>query len=336
MPGFTRCALDLGLFCLTPGELMLPLLLLGLLFAVGAWSAGQDDKAHRSRLKRGTRLALLLTLVSLAMSAWFVFFEPTAIRSSSSDPASQAFWVFSASLLAAGLSLLCGMGAYALGGALFGRRNRRNDRLLIAIDGPAASGKGTLARRVAAHYGLRWLDTGLIYRAVARDVAAAGRALDDVAAAVEAARALDANSLQDERLRGPNAGDAASIVAKIPEVRAALLAYQRDFARKGDGAVLDGRDIGTVVCPDAHVKIFVTASDEARAQRRYLEHQSRGEAVGYEELLADIRARDARDRERAAAPMMAAADAVTLDTTSLDADKAFAAAVSIIERARLR
>ncbi|MET0409002.1 MAG: (d)CMP kinase [Hyphomicrobium sp.] len=202
--------------------------------------------------------------------------------------------------------------------------------LIIAIDGPAASGKGTLAKRIAAHYGLAWLDTGLLYRAVARDVVAAGGDLEDVKAAEGAARSIVAQTLADPALRGPKAGDAASIVAKIPEVRGALLEYQRAFAAQDGGAVLDGRDIGTVVCPHARVKIFVTASDEARAHRRFLEHQARGEGVTYDELLADIRKRDARDSGRSAAPMIAAADALRLDTTELDAEKAFEAALRLI------
>lgn len=203
--------------------------------------------------------------------------------------------------------------------------------LIIAIDGPAASGKGTLARRIASHFGLPWLDTGLLYRAVARDVLASGGALDNIAAAEAAARAIAAGTLDDPALRGPKAGDAASIVAKIPEVRAALLDYQRAFAGQDGGAVLDGRDIGTVVCPGAHVKVFVTASDEARAQRRFLEHQGRGENISYDDLLTDIRRRDARDRERSAAPMLAARDAMHLDTTELDANQAFDAMMSLIK-----
>jgi cytidylate kinase len=203
--------------------------------------------------------------------------------------------------------------------------------LIVAIDGPAASGKGTLAKRIAVHFSLPWLDTGLLYRAVARDVLAKGGALDDVVVAEGVARFLAAETLGDPALRGPRAGDSASIVAKIPEVRAALLDYQRAFAGQEGGAVLDGRDIGTVVCPRAHVKIFVTASDEARAQRRFLEHQERGEDVTYDELLADIRLRDARDRGRSAAPMLAARDALHLDTTELDADRAFDAALRLIE-----
>jgi cytidylate kinase len=204
-------------------------------------------------------------------------------------------------------------------------------RLIVAIDGPAASGKGTVARKLAEHLGVPYLDTGLLYRAVARDVEASGGQLEDAAAAVVAARSIDAQTLNDPGLRGPHAGDKASIIAKIPAVRAALLDYQRDFARNGaHGAVLDGRDIGTVVCPDAHIKIFVTASDEARAERRYLEHQGRGEAIPYETVLDDLRRRDARDRDRNVAPLEPAADALHLDTTSLNAEEAFAAILALI------
>jgi len=203
--------------------------------------------------------------------------------------------------------------------------------LIIAIDGPAASGKGTLAKRLAEHLGVSYLDTGLLYRAVARDVVASGRNLEDIAAAIVAAKAVDAQSLGDPGLRGPLAGDAASIVAKIPDVRAALLDYQRNFARNAErGAVLDGRDIGTVVCPDAHIKIFVTASDEERARRRHLEHQGRGETVSYERVLDDLRRRDARDSGRSIAPLEAAADALHLDTTSLDPHQAFAAVLELV------
>jgi cytidylate kinase len=209
-------------------------------------------------------------------------------------------------------------------------------RSIIAIDGPAASGKGTLAKRIAAHFMLPWLDTGLLYRAVARDVLLRGGNLDDVATAEAAARSIIAETLADPGLRGPRTGDAASIVAKIPEVRAALLDYQRTFALQDGGAVLDGRDIGTVVCPNAHVKIFVTASEDARARRRFLEHQIRGEEVAYEDLLADIRRRDARDSGRTAAPMLAASDALHMDTTELDADQAFAAALQLIETRKIR
>jgi cytidylate kinase len=206
-----------------------------------------------------------------------------------------------------------------------------SETLIIAIDGPAASGKGTLAKRLAEHLGVPYLDTGLLYRAVARDVVASGRNLEDIAAAIVAAKAVDAQSLGDPGLRGPLAGDAASIVAKIPDVRAALLDYQRNFARNAErGAVLDGRDIGTVVCPDAHIKIFVTASDEERARRRHLEHQGRGETVSYERVLEDLRRRDARDSGRSIAPLEAAADALHLDTTTLDPDQAFNAVLGLI------
>ena len=204
--------------------------------------------------------------------------------------------------------------------------------MIIAIDGPAASGKGTLAKRVAAHFGLPWLDTGLLYRAVARDVLKAGKTLEDVQAATAAARRLEAGSLSDTRLRGNGIGDAASVVGKIPEVRAALLKLQQDFAAQPGGAVLDGRDIGTVICPKADVKIFVTASPETRAKRRFLERTARGETITYEAILEEIRRRDERDTERAAAPMRPAPDAFLLDTTNLDIEAAFNTAVGEITR----
>ncbi len=204
--------------------------------------------------------------------------------------------------------------------------------MIIAIDGPAASGKGTLAKRLAETLGFHCLDTGLLYRAVARDTARNGFRLDDRWAALIAARSLDAATLDDPVLRGAAAGEAASIVARIPEVRAALLDYQRSFARKAPGAVLDGRDIGTVVCPDAAVKIFVTASSEERARRRFKELTTRGDAPPYEEVLADIRARDKRDSERSAAPLFVAPGALVLDTTTLNADQALEAAMAIVRQ----
>lgn len=204
--------------------------------------------------------------------------------------------------------------------------------MIIAIDGPAASGKGTLAKRVAAHFGYACLDTGLLYRAVARDLRAAEQPLDDVAAAEWAARSLDPASLDDAGLRHPGVGEAASVVAKIPEVRAALLAVQRDFAAQEPGAVLDGRDIGTVVCPDADVKLFIKAQVEIRARRRYEELKKRGEPVTYERVLETIKARDARDSGRADAPLAIAPDALLLDTTNLDIEAAFDAAVGLIKR----
>ena len=207
--------------------------------------------------------------------------------------------------------------------------------MIIAIDGPAASGKGTLARRVAERFGFACLDTGLLYRAVARDVLAMGGDLEHEATAAAAARVLDAASLDDPGLRLPGIGDKASIVAKFGPVRAALLAFQRDFARRLPGAVLDGRDIGTVVCPDADIKIFVTADVAIRARRRFEELRARGEVVTYERILEVIRRRDARDSERADAPMRAAADAVRLDTSQLGIDEAFEVVVQLIDRKRL-
>jgi len=204
--------------------------------------------------------------------------------------------------------------------------------MIIAIDGPAASGKGTLAKLVARHWGLPCLDTGLLYRAVARDVHARGFRLPDTWSAVAMARSLDPSSLDDPGLRSPGTGEWASIVASISEVRAALLDYQRAFAAQPGGAVLDGRDIGTVVCPAADVKIFVTASPEVRARRRFLERQDQSGAVTYETGLADIQRRDARDAGRESAPMRPAADATLLDTSDLDIEAAFDAAVGLIKR----
>ncbi len=205
--------------------------------------------------------------------------------------------------------------------------------MIIAIDGPAASGKGTLAQRIAGHFGYVWLDTGLLYRAVARDVLAAGADLEDADGAARAATALDAGSLGDPALRSTAVGEAASVVAKHPAVRAALLDFQRNFARTPPGAVLDGRDIATVICPDADVKIFVTADVEVRARRRFEEYVRRGEKVTYEEVLDVIRQRDARDASRSAAPLVQAPDAVLLDTSSMDIETAFAAALDIISHA---
>jgi cytidylate kinase len=204
--------------------------------------------------------------------------------------------------------------------------------MIIAIDGPAASGKGTLAKRIAQHFGLAHLDTGLLYRAVARDVRKQGQALDDVAAATAAAGNLDPATLDDPALRDPGLGEAASIVARIPQVREAILAYQRDFAHRPEGAVLDGRDIGTVVCPDADVKLYVTASPEVRAERRHREKIGRGEAATYEAVLEDIRRRDERDAGRDVSPMRPAEDAFLLDTSNLDIEAAFDTAVGVISR----
>src|SRR5712691_351532 len=206
--------------------------------------------------------------------------------------------------------------------------------MIITIDGPAASGKGTIARRVAEHYRLPHLDTGLLYRGVAIRLLDRGHALDDGTAAAVAARELDLASLDAKRLRQRSIGEAASRVAVFPEVRAALLKLQKDFAHRPEGAVLDGRDTGTVIVPEADVKIFVTASAEMRAARRLRELAAKGEEMTLDAVLAAIRERDRRDSERAIAPLKPAPDAVLLDTTDLDIEAAFRAALSIVEVAR--
>jgi CMP/dCMP kinase len=206
--------------------------------------------------------------------------------------------------------------------------------MIIAIDGPAGSGKGTLAKRLAGHFGLPHLDTGLLYRAVALSLIDAGLPVSDASAAARAAASLDIARLDSSRLKGRGMGDAASIVSAYQPVRDGLLALQRRFAAQPGGAVLDGRDIGTVVCPEADAKLFVTATPEERARRRHLELLSRNEGAEFEVVLADIRRRDERDSTRSAAPLRPADDAVILDTTTLDADAAFAAALGIVERVR--
>lgn len=206
--------------------------------------------------------------------------------------------------------------------------------MIIAIDGPAASGKGTLGKRLAAHYGLRHLDTGLLYRAVAQAVLDSGHALDDVARAVAAAQALDPTQFDETALKSHAAGEAASVVSAIPQVRAALFQLQQDFAAVPPGAVLDGRDIGTVICPRAEVKIFVTALAEVRAQRRALEMRRFGQIADETAILADIRRRDERDSKRTVAPLKPAPDAHILDTSDLDIDAVLRHAIAIVEEAR--
>jgi len=202
--------------------------------------------------------------------------------------------------------------------------------MIIAVDGPAASGKGTIARALAGHYGLPHMDTGLLYRAVALNLWRWG---GDPASEFEALRACDMLSIdpEDEELRSEPVSRIASAVTAYPAVRAALLERQQAFASQPGGAVLDGRDIGTVIAPNADVKLFVTASPEVRAERRARELETRGMPAHYDEVLADIRARDERDSERATAPLKPAADAIILDTSNLDAESAVAAAIHLTE-----
>ncbi len=197
----------------------------------------------------------------------------------------------------------------------------------VAIDGPAAAGKGTISKAVAAHFGFAHLDTGLLYRAVGAKVLAGE-------AAIAAAEALDPIDLEGTDLRTPDVAQAASEVAVIPQVRAALVAFQQSFSMREGGAVLDGRDIGTVICPQADAKLFVTASADCRAMRRFQELTAKGMDIAYETVLADVKERDARDRNRATAPLLPADDAVLLDTSDLTIDDAVAQAIAIIEAAR--
>ncbi|MCY4290057.1 MAG: d(CMP) kinase [Aestuariivita sp.] len=198
---------------------------------------------------------------------------------------------------------------------------------VVAIDGPAAAGKGTVARAVAGHFGLSYLDTGLLYRAV-------GLAVNRGKDAIAVAQKLDLSQLNDRELRTQAAAEAASKVACEPDVREALIATQREFAQRRNGAVLDGRDIGTVICPNANVKLYVFASPEVRAARRYNELTMQGSECDYQTVLKKVQDRDALDEERATAPLAAAVDAKMLDTTSLKIDEAVARAISIIEQAR--
>jgi CMP/dCMP kinase len=208
--------------------------------------------------------------------------------------------------------------------------------MIIAIDGPAASGKGTLGKRLAHHYGYRHLDTGVIYRAVAKAMLDHGFDLADEARAVAAAMGLDPEDFGNPELKTQRIGEAASVVSAIPAVREVLVNFQRQFAADPPGAVLDGRDIGTVICPHADVKIFVVADPQVRAQRRTLEARARGEAADEAAVMADILKRDERDRNRMAAPLKAAADAHILDNSSLDIEASVRAAIAIVEAALAR
>lgn len=204
--------------------------------------------------------------------------------------------------------------------------------MIIALDGPAASGKGTIARRLAAHFRLPHLDTGLLYRAVGAKALAEHVNFEDAAALERLAAALDLAALDPETLKSGAVGEAASRVAALPGVRAKLLTLQQDFAHQPGGAVLDGRDIGTVIAPQAEVKIFVTATPEARAARRHAELVQRGEAVSFEQVLADIVKRDERDSGRASAPLIRADDAEILDNTHLGVEESWQAALAIVAR----
>lgn len=206
--------------------------------------------------------------------------------------------------------------------------------MIIAIDGPAASGKGTLAKRLAAYYDFQHLDSGLLYRAVAKAVLDAGAAPDNKAAAIAAAQTFDPDRYAEDVLKGDEVAKAASFVAALPEVRAELVAFQRSFAKKKPGVVIDGRDIGTVIVPDADVKIYVTATAQERAHRRILELRGRGDAVDERKVLDDILQRDERDMNRPVAPLKQAKDAYLLDTTHLDIGAAVRAAVDIVEAVR--
>jgi CMP/dCMP kinase len=206
--------------------------------------------------------------------------------------------------------------------------------MIIAIDGPAASGKGTLAKRLAAYYGYRHLDTGVIYRAVAHVMLTAGLDLNDEVKAAEIAIRLDTGTFADPALKSQAVGSAASVVSALPKVREALVRFQREFAASPPGAVLDGRDIGTVICPDAEVKIYVVADPRIRAHRRTLEARGRGEAADEDAVLADILARDERDQKRSIAPLKQAPDAYLLDNSHLDIEGGVRAAIDIVEAVR--
>lgn len=281
-----------------------------------------------------------LGLVTLALAgaavAAFLLYGPEASLGTERRPGFVWLWQVASAGVGFGVTALLTAVSFRAGrtlARLTGYATRLGKPgIVIAIDGPAASGKGTLAKRIAEHYRMPCLDTGLLYRAVARDVAKTGASLEDTAEAVKAAARLDPRTFNDPALRGEAAGEAASIVAKIPDVRAALLDYQRNFAASPFGAVLDGRDIGTVVCPQADVKIFVVASPEERARRRHRDHVARGDTVSYETVLEDIHRRDARDMGREVAPLWAAKDAITLDTTELSPEQAFNASIRIIEK----
>jgi CMP/dCMP kinase len=205
--------------------------------------------------------------------------------------------------------------------------------MIIAVDGPSAAGKGTIARGLARHFGFHFLDTGKLYRMVGLEMLRTQTNMEDEVRAAAVASELDPLAYEDEDLRRETVAAAASRVSALPGVRAALLALQRNFARKLPGAVLDGRDIGTIVCPDAHVKLFITASLEVRSHRRFLELKALDDKVALQQVRAEVTARDHRDSTRAIAPLVPASDATVLDTTNLSSAEAIAAAIAIVEQA---
>lgn len=205
--------------------------------------------------------------------------------------------------------------------------------IVVAIDGPAASGKGTVAKRLARYLGLAYLDTGSIYRAIGYSILSAGGNPEDKKTAIDAAKDLVPGDLKNIHLYDEGVGSAASIVSAIPKVREILLQFQRDFAKRPEGAVLDGRDIGTVICPNADYKFFITADIEARATRRFKQLQSKGIPVIYDTVLQDLTRRDERDSKRKIAPLKAAGDAIHIDTTNMDEDEVFAEVLSYVEKA---
>lgn len=339
------CLSDPTWTCLQSPRVAFPLIMLGVLVAVGFAVRRANVRAFRRVRTLAIRLSAVLLAVMGTLITYFLLFDPETVNGTETSAAAQSLWVAAVAGLGGTVAMIAATLSLSLGGWLAKKPRKASgagklkisdtEGLVIAIDGPAASGKGTLAKRIGDALDLPFLDTGLLYRAVARDVSRAGSVLSDNEAAVRAAKAIDPTTLGDPALRGPTAGDAASQVARIADVRAALLDFQRAFAGQPRGAVLDGRDIATVVCPDARVKLYITASAEERARRRHREHQMRGDDISYDVILGDIRARDARDSGRDIAPMGPASDAVVLDTTGLDADAVFAAAMAIV-RGKIR
>lgn len=324
-----------GFICVTWAEVLVPVFAVLAIAARGLSLARRDRRLFRKARRFLLRATFAFTVAGGSIAAALQFLMPDLVSGPDAEASAQTLQLIGLGSFGCGLALLAGAASFAFGGWIAkrfypGQGRTAPQGLLIAIDGPAASGKGTLAKRIAAHYELPFLDTGLLYRAVARDTVKRGSKPEDERAAIYAAHNLDPKTFDDPALRGPSAGDAASVVAKVPAVRAALLDYQRTFAYQRKGAVLDGRDIGTVICPNATVKIFVTATAEERARRRHGEYEMRGEPVAYDQVLEDIRARDARDQSRENAPLAIAADAVTIDTTKLDAEQVFKAALKVI------